>query len=186
MKTEFSCFYGLLPSAFGEIGFVRCGVGANLTIRRVFLPDTGKPVTERIREAFPGAAKDWRGDDVFLMLRGALAGEAVDLDVEITEFFGLGDFARRVLLATAEIPRGRVMTYRGLAARLGSPRGARAVGNALAGNPVPLVIPCHRVVRTNLDTGGFGGGAVMKRGLLEREGVVFDAQGRVLPEHLLD
>ncbi|MFH1910729.1 MAG: MGMT family protein, partial [Pseudomonadota bacterium] len=84
-----------------------------------------------------------------------------------------------------EIPRGRVMTYGGLAAKLGLPGGARAVGNALAGNPFPLVIPCHRVVRSGGDLGGFGGGTDMKKALLMLEGVVFDRQGRVLPEYIL-
>jgi methylated-DNA-[protein]-cysteine S-methyltransferase len=76
------------------------------------------------------------------------------------------------------------MTYGGLAASVGVAGGARAVGNVMAGNPFPLVIPCHRVVRSGGSLGGFGGGAEMKKGLLRLEGVAFDAQGCVLPEHL--
>ena len=77
------------------------------------------------------------------------------------------------------------MTYGGLAARMGVPGGARAVGNAMAGNPFPLVVPCHRVIRGDGSLGGFGGGLKMKRALLEMEGVRFDSRGRVLPEHVI-
>jgi methylated-DNA-[protein]-cysteine S-methyltransferase len=59
------------------------------------------------------------------------------------------------------------------------------VGNVMAGNPVPLVIPCHRVIRSDGSLGGFGGGLPMKRALLEMEGVAFDRKGRVLSSHIL-
>ena len=95
------------------------------------------------------------------------------------------DLVRRVLSEDGEIPRGRVMTYGGLAASLGVPGGARAVGNAMAGNPFPLVIPCHRVVRSDGSLGGFGGGLSMKRALLAMEGVRFDPKGRVFSEYIL-
>ena len=77
------------------------------------------------------------------------------------------------------------MTYGGLAAAVGVPGGARAVGNVMAGNPFPLVIPCHRVIRSDGSLGGFGGGLPMKRALLEMEGVAFDGHDRVRPEYIL-
>jgi methylated-DNA-[protein]-cysteine S-methyltransferase len=94
-------------------------------------------------------------------------------------------FAKRVLTRIVEIPRGYVMTYGGLAESLGVPGGARAVGNALAGNPFPLFFPCHRVIRADGTLGGFGGGVKLKRQLLEKEGVSSDQRGKVLPNHIL-
>jgi methylated-DNA-[protein]-cysteine S-methyltransferase len=78
-------------------------------------------------------------------------------------------FTRRVLRATARIPYGGASTYRDVATRAGSGRAVRAAGNALGANPIPIVVPCHRVVRTGGALGGYGGGAERKRFLLELE-----------------
>jgi methylated-DNA-[protein]-cysteine S-methyltransferase len=77
-----------------------------------------------------------------------------------------------VLYETYAIPRGQVATYAELARRVGRPRAFRAVGNTMRLNPIPIVIPCHRVVGVNGDLTGFGGGLGMKRKLLELEGAV--------------
>lgn len=184
MKTSFSFVYEIIPSPIGEVGVVRRKPGG--VLQRILLPRQGRSMGELIRVAFPGAvpAKDHR-DAICSQMRAFLSGNAVDFVLEEIDFEIVGGFARRVLLADREIPRGRVMTYGGLAAKLGLPGGARAVGNALAGNPFPLVIPCHRVVRSDGDLGGFGGGLPMKKALLALEGVVFDCNDRVLPEYIL-
>lgn len=83
-------------------------------------------------------------------------------------------FFLRVLRATARIPYGAVSTYGDVAARAGSPRASRAAGNALHTNPLPIVVPCHRVVRTGGDLGGYGGGVRMKESLLRMEGALED------------
>jgi len=79
-----------------------------------------------------------------------------------------------------KIPRGKVTTYGRLARQVGSRRLARAVGNAMARNPLPLVVPCHRVVHSTLRVGKYGGpgsgGSRVKRELLIREGVQFDGE----------
>jgi methylated-DNA-[protein]-cysteine S-methyltransferase len=82
------------------------------------------------------------------------------------------DFGRRVLGQTARIPFGEVATYGEVAAAIGSPGGARATGNALGRNPMPIVVPCHRVVRGGGKMGGYTGGVERKELLLtlEREG----------------
>jgi len=79
-------------------------------------------------------------------------------------------FHRTVYKALRSVPFGRTVTYAALARRAGSPRAARAVGQAMAHNPVPLVVPCHRVV-ASAGPGGFGGGLALKRRLLALEGV---------------
>jgi methylated-DNA-[protein]-cysteine S-methyltransferase len=84
----------------------------------------------------------------------------------------IGPFGRRVLHATSEIPYGGVLSYAEVAAEAGSPRGSRAAGNALGANPIPIVIPCHRVLRSGGSIGGYGGGPERKRWLLELEGAV--------------
>jgi methylated-DNA-[protein]-cysteine S-methyltransferase len=78
-------------------------------------------------------------------------------------------FARRVLEATAGIPYGSVSSYREVAAMAGSPRGFRAAGNALGSNPIPIVVPCHRVTASGGGLGGYTGGVDRKRVLLAIE-----------------
>jgi methylated-DNA-[protein]-cysteine S-methyltransferase len=79
-------------------------------------------------------------------------------------------FARRVLQATARIPFGLVSTYKGVASEAGSPRGFRAAGNALGSNPIPIIVPCHRVLHADGGLGGYTGGVARKRLLLAVEG----------------
>jgi len=102
---------------------------------------------------------------------------------ELDEYFGgrrhafelaidwqlMSDFGRRVLEATAAIPYGSVSTYGEVAMVAGSPRGSRAAGNALGANPLPIVLPCHRVVRAGGSLGGYTGGVDRKRSLLAIE-----------------
>lgn len=107
-------------------------------------------------------------------IRGYLLGEqeAFDLEVDLSP---LTDFQRRVLEEARRVPRGQVATYAEIAERIGSPKAARAVGQALRRNPVPIVVPCHRVVNSDGTLGGYGGklGNRRKVELLKLEGVVF-------------
>lgn len=82
----------------------------------------------------------------------------------------MSGFARSVLERTAAIPFGGSSTYGAIAAEAGSPRGSRATGNALGSNPIPIVIPCHRVLRSGGAIGGYTGGVERKRFLLDLEG----------------
>ena len=81
----------------------------------------------------------------------------------------IGSFARRVLNYTSRIPYGRSSTYGEIARDIGAPQASRAVGNALGANPIPIVIPCHRVLRTGGALGGYGGGLQRKQWLIELE-----------------
>lgn len=85
----------------------------------------------------------------------------------------LPTFTKRALLMTCRIPRGSVATYGGIAEALGNRGAARAVGQAEAKNPFAPIVPCHRVVSSDLGLHGYGGGLDVKRAILEREGVVF-------------
>jgi methylated-DNA-[protein]-cysteine S-methyltransferase len=81
-------------------------------------------------------------------------------------------FYRRVLRATARVPFGEMISYRDAAERAGNPRAFRAAGSALGSNPIPIVVPCHRVIRSGGDIGNYGGGPEMKSFLLELEGAL--------------
>jgi methylated-DNA-[protein]-cysteine S-methyltransferase len=96
------------------------------------------------------------------------AGRRRTFDLQLDRHLTRG-FVRRVLDATARIPYGSVSTYGRVAAEAGSPRGSRAAGNALGANPIPIIVPCHRVLRTGGELGGYGGGPERKRLLLETE-----------------
>jgi methylated-DNA-[protein]-cysteine S-methyltransferase len=90
-----------------------------------------------------------------------------DLPVDLSVVHG---FSRRVLQQTARIPPGHVLTYAEVAAKAGNRRASRAAGNALHENPVAIVVPCHRVVRSDGSLGGYGGGLPVKEWLLRHEG----------------
>jgi methylated-DNA-[protein]-cysteine S-methyltransferase len=90
------------------------------------------------------------------------------------------NFERRVYTLISKIPRGHVMTYGGAATAVESKRHARAVGGAMASNPLPLIVPCHRIVKSTLSVGNYGlghypskTGTSIKREILRREGVRF-------------
>lgn len=104
------------------------------------------------------------------LLRRYVEGEREELDIPV-DLEGLNPFAVRVLEQTRKIPYGKVMSYGAIGARLGYPNAARAVGQALHRNPIPVVIPCHRVVKADCSLGGFGLGPDMKIRLLALEGV---------------
>jgi len=94
---------------------------------------------------------------------------AFDLDLDWRLTHG---FRRRVLRATARIPFGETSTYSRMATAAGSPRAYRAAGTALGSNPLPIVVPCHRVLRSGGALGGYGGGLPRKEELLRLEGAL--------------
>ncbi|MEO0074265.1 MAG: MGMT family protein [candidate division WOR-3 bacterium] len=102
-------------------------------------------------------------------LAAVLRGQQVPFRLQ-PDFEALPEFCARVLRECVQVGPGRIATYRELAERVGSPYAARAVGQALAANPFPLVVPCHRVIRSDMRLGGFTGGLHMKRRLLQIEG----------------
>lgn len=156
--------YTLVPTAWGTFGLVRDETG----LRTVLLP--GESPADAIPQQFPGAVRD---DGVFGDLPDRLqryvAGDPVPLHDALSPRVGT-EFQRRVWAVTRAIPRGQTRTYGAVARELGRPRSARAVGQALAANPCPVVVPCHRVVGTGGDLRGFGGGIEWKVRLLQLEG----------------
>ena len=121
----------------------------------------------RIRPSGTGAAARMR-DRALRELAAYPGGGSLDCPVVLD---GLPPFIRRALSVLRRVPRGRTIGYGDLARRAGSPGAARASGSACARNPVPLWVPCHRVVASN-GLGGFSGGLDVKRALLRLERLV--------------
>ncbi len=150
-------------------------------VRQILLTKPDQPAQEALEEQFPGSLPSSCGliDDLAGRIAAFLEGADVRFSLEHVRLDLCPPFQRKVLLAEYGIPRGQVSTYRRIAAHLGVAGGARAVGNALATNPFPIVIPCHRAIRSDGTLGGYQGGLAMKRVLLEQEGVDIDERGRV-------
>jgi methylated-DNA-[protein]-cysteine S-methyltransferase len=129
------------------------------------LEELARRVSPRVLEA-PA-----RLDPVRRELDEYFEGRRQGFDVPI-DWSYLAGFTREVLRATARIGFGEVSTYAGVAAEAGSPRAVRAAGNALGANPMPVVVPCHRVLRTGGTLGGYTGGVERKEFLLRLEGAL--------------
>ncbi len=144
---------GLVRLAFPEesVEAVLEGLASRLSPRIVEAPKSLDPLRRELEEYFAGRRRRFDSR----------------LDWSL-----IGSFGRRVLRATYEIPYGGWLSYGEVAAEAGSPRGSRAAGNALGSNPIPIVIPCHRVLRSGGLLGGYGGGPERKRWLLELEGAL--------------
>lgn len=142
-------------------------------------PDKEQAINE-VAKYYP----DFEVSDKYEELAKSMAklynGEKVDFNLELLDFevdeYGNKKspvnslFERKVLLETAKIPCGQVKTYKYIAEKLGN-RAYRAVGTALGRNPFPIIIPCHRVVKSDLSVGQYGGGSKMKIEILKNEGV---------------
>ena len=178
--------YVLVPSAFGTLGIVWRGTEEGPRVSRVLLPNEQIPAQDVVGMAFPDAkplscpAIAELGERI----QRFLEGNAVDFELSLIALERYSEFQRGVLLAERRIPRGWVSTYGRIARSLGVPGGARAVGGALARNPFPIIIPCHRAIRSDGQLGGFQGGLRMKQSLLELEGVEVAQTGKVLTDRL--
>jgi len=123
--------------------------------QRGFAPEPDQAAVEQVRRQL---------DEYFQGRRSAF-------DVAV-DFAGMTPFTKSVLAATAEVPYGELTSYGEIAARIGQPGASRAVGNALSRNPVPVIVPCHRIIRSDASIGKYTGGVDIKRTLLSIEGHV--------------
>lgn len=156
-------------------GLVSVVFRADDEVTEAFLARLGRrlgmlPVEESGKSGVPG--ESGRLAPAVAQLRAYFAGELRDFTLDLDWSLTAG-FNRRVQreLATG-VPYGSVVGYQDLADRVGEPGAARAVGTAMGANPLPIVVPCHRVVESNGGIGGFGGGLETKRTLLALEGVL--------------
>ena len=168
----------IIPSKFGDVVLVWREEELGPKILGLTLPQAGIGMEENLVSDHPLDVIEHLCEQIGRYLDG----EAVEYPVDHLDSTRCSEFQWRVLMVERTIPRGCVCSYGQLAAMVGNPKAARAVGSALARNPFPIIIPCHRTVRNDGSLGGFGGGLAMKRAFLEMEGVVFDEQDRVGPE----
>jgi methylated-DNA-[protein]-cysteine S-methyltransferase len=163
--------YGAVDTPFGQATVAATEHG----LVRVILPNEdrdggleriARDVSPRIIEAPARVDRARREIDEYLAGRR----RAFDLDVDMT--LARGDFYRRVLEQLRAIEFGHTLTYGEVAKRAGNARAHRAAGTACGSNPLPIVVPCHRVIRSGGDIGNYGGGPEMKRFLLELEGAL--------------
>lgn len=168
---------GLLDIAYGTYDSPLGGLTVMVTPRGlVRLSYPGEGIADQLQELADGVSPrileaPERTDEVRRQLDAYFAGTLAGFDVPIDWRLVRG-FAGDVLRATARIPFGSVSSYREVAAAAGSPNAYRAAGNALGSNPIPIVVPCHRVLHAGGGLGGYTGGIDRKRYLLRLEGVL--------------
>jgi methylated-DNA-[protein]-cysteine S-methyltransferase len=174
-------FFEIFPTAFGTMGIVWWQAATGPRVRQAFLNNGRQPVEEIIRQKYPDACRLACHEIAGLVgqIQRFLAGKAEFFNLERLAMEVCRPFQRQVLMAEYGIPRGWVSTYGKIAKHIGIAGGSRAVGQALAENPFPIIIPCHRAVRADGVIGGYQGGSEMKRALLAMEGVAFTDRGTV-------
>lgn len=161
--------YGRLDTPVGEMLVLATDHG----VVRVALPnnDFGSILEDSAARLSPRLLElPWRVDRARRELDEYFRGKRRDFDLDLDRRLIRGRFTESVLRGVADVPYGQAITYGEVAARAGRPRAYRAAGNALGSNPLPIVIPCHRVVRVGNVLGNYGGGPELKRFLLEHEG----------------
>jgi len=181
-----SLYYVMVPSAFGTLSIVWEQTEEHPKVYRIFLPNEQTPVENIVQKTFIDASPLSCPiiTELGKKIQSFLAGEVRNFELNIIAIEECSEFQRKVLLTERKIPRGWVSTYGRIAQSLGIPGSARAVGRVLARNPFPVIIPCHRAIRSNGELGGFQGGLRMKRALLELEGVKFSQTGKVLTSRI--
>lgn len=153
--------YGRLLVGVTPAGLVRVGLSAES--EEEILEDIARRLSPRVmRSADPTIDRARRQLDQYF--EGTRTRFEIPLDWRLVK-----GFRREVLNATEAIPYGETRSYRDVAVEAGSPRAVRAAGTALAKNPLPIVVPCHRVLRTDGEVGSYLGGTEMKRALLRME-----------------
>jgi methylated-DNA-[protein]-cysteine S-methyltransferase len=182
MQSLKSSYRTLVPSVFGTVAIVWQKTENRPKVRRIFLPHKKAPVKNLIKTEFVNSIPMSCESILELgeRIRNFLNGKPVKFELDVVDLEVCSTFQKRVLLAEYEIPRGWVSTYGRISKNLGIVKGARAVGRALSRNPFPIIIPCHRAIRSNGELGGFQGGLGMKRTLLEYEGMSISEEGKVL------
>ena len=165
--SRMSLYYTIIETQIGWIGLL-ADDGALIEVE---LP---RPTKAKVEAAMPAEAVlvPNRFSNLAEQLELYFSGQPVSFADVHVKFEGLGKFEERVLRETMNVPFGKLTTYGALAASVGSPGAARAVGNTMRRNPLPIIVPCHRVIHSGGGIGGYSAGIDLKRRLLALEGIV--------------
>ena len=161
-------YYSVISSPIGKICIVKSEIG----VRRILF-SKHYPFKKYLLNIFPNEKIeknnmelkeiDKQMHEYFHLSRKKFS---LNVDLQLTSFY------QKALLKVLEIPYGKTSSYKSIAIKSGNANASRAVGNANANNPLPIIIPCHRVIANNGSIGGYGGGLKTKRFLLELEGAL--------------
>ncbi len=168
---------GIADSPFGPL-LIAVGPNGLLMVRYLSVQNAPQGIAI-LRLKFDPVEDERIVGQVGDQIRRFIAGERDALDYRTDLSLVGGDFQRRALERLADVPFGAIITYHALAATIGAPNGQRAVGNAMASNPIPIYVPCHRVVRSDGVIGHYGGGTRCKVELLRTEGFAIDQSLRI-------
>lgn len=175
--------YCLFDTAIGAVGVAWSANG----ITRLQLPEAGRAATERRLRGRSASTVESQPPSRIARAMGAvqkyMAGERIDFSGIALDLTGVGPFHRSIYEALCRVGWGETTTYGALALQVGDPGASRAVGQAMGRNPIPVIIPCHRVLASGGKPGGFSafGGAVTKQRLLALEGIHLDGGAPLLP-----
>ena len=175
-------FYYSCSTPFGKITILWSVYQAQPKILRILLPNSDYLAKQYVKISFPyGIYSSCAEINVVTeRILAFLTGDDISFSLDIVCLDWCSNFQQQVLRAEHEIPRGYVSTYQRIARHLGMSNSSRAVGTALANNPFPIIIPCHRAIRSDRTLGGYQGGLGMKRALLEMEGIDFNGKGKIV------
>ena len=168
---------------FGPVAILWAEIDDNPVTIKVILSNAQISAEDNVNRFYPDSIKSSSTeiDDLALDIKAFLEGEKIIFSLDNIALDNCSEFQRQVLMAEYQIPWGSISTYQKIAQYIGRKKAARAVGNALARNPFPIIIPCHRAIRSDGSLGGFQGGLEMKRTLLENEGFIFNKDKVVSP-----
>ncbi len=159
---------GITPSPLGKLLIAESDRGL-ATIHFLFVSDAERSLA-MLRKRFDlvenQASTERIGAEIKRYFDGDASVMSRRVDLSVVE----SEFQRRALTALQKVPAGSVITYQGLAAAVGKPDSQRAIGNTMASNPIPILVPCHRVVKSDGSIGNYGGGVDNKIKLLRAEG----------------
>ncbi len=171
MMKDKQMFYQIVKTKIGNIAIIWYEQGPKTKIAEIILPEFS---ITYLKKKYQGIIP-WRNKTIEKMaakIKNYIAGNRISFTLGLLDLSRLRSFQRKILLLTKNIPKGKVESYGSIAKKSNTPKGARAVGQALAHNPFPIIIPCHRVIRSDGSIGGFGGNVELKRKLLKIEGVI--------------
>jgi methylated-DNA-[protein]-cysteine S-methyltransferase len=173
--------YCLFDTAIGTCGVVWTAHG----LRRLQLPERDRAATEKRLSTRAGEVckPPPEVDQLIANIQNYMRGRSTEFSAVTVDFTGIDGFEQAVYAAARRIPWGATTSYGELAQHIGAPQAARAVGGALARNPVPIIVPCHRILAKGQRIGGFSapGGVFTKQQLLALEGIRVEAGTPLFP-----